>query len=83
MDGVAVYETGGRNSASCAKYHTVRHYGRNYRAISEKSNVVHSAIESRYGGNRFTVVVWERNGNFFKAPTVHWLFFQICEHVQN
>ena len=52
----------------------VRLYGRNYSVISEKSKSstlrFYATIESRYGGNRFTVVVRIRNGNFFVAPTV-------------
>ena len=51
-----------------------KHYGHNYRVISEKSKCktlrFYATIESRYGGNRFTVVVRIRNGNFFMAPTV-------------
>ena len=30
----------------------------------------YALIESRYGGNRFTVVVRERNENFFMTPAV-------------
>ena len=52
----------------------VRLYGRNYSVISEKSKSsklrFYASIESRYGGNRFTVVVRIRNGNFFVAHTV-------------
>ena len=52
----------------------VRLYGRDYSVISEKSKSstlrFYASIESRYGGNRFTVVVRIRNGNFFVAPTV-------------
>ena len=52
----------------------VRLYGRNYSVISEKSKSstlrFYASIESRYGGNRFTVVVRIWNGNFFVAPTV-------------
>ena len=51
-----------------------RLYGRNYSVISEKSEsstlLFYASIESRYGANRFTVVVRIRNGNFFVAPTV-------------
>ena len=53
----------------------VSFYGRNYSVISEKSKSsrlrFYATIESRYGGNRFTVVVRIRNGNFFVAPTVY------------
>ena len=68
--------SGGRNCTSHANNYTVRHYGHKYSIISEKSNVVHSrfyaTIESRYGGNHFTVViVGKRNGNFFMVPTVY------------
>ena len=52
----------------------VRLYGHNYSVISEKSKSstlrFYATIESRYEGNRFTVVVRKRNGNFFVAPTV-------------
>ena len=52
----------------------VGHYGRNYSVISEKSKCstlrFYATIESWYGGNRFTVVIRERSGNFFMASTV-------------
>ena len=42
--------------------------------ITEKSKCntlrFYASIESRYGGNRFTVVVRERNENFFMTPTL-------------
>ena len=54
-------------------------YGRNYSVISEKSKSstlrFYATIESRYGDNRFTVVVRIRNGNFFVAPTVYEVFY--------
>ena len=67
------FEVMGRNGSSRAKI-MVRLYGRTYSVISEKSECstvrFYASIESRYGGNRFTVVVGIRNGNFFMAPTV-------------
>ena len=56
--------------------YTVRHYGRNYSVISEKSECgrlhFYATIESLYGANRFTVR--KRNGNFSMTPTVvEWL----------
>ena len=53
----------------------VRLYGRNYSKILEKSKSstlrFYASIESRYGGNRFMVVVPIRNRDFFVAPTVY------------
>ena len=46
----------------------VRHYGRNFEYSSLH---FYAMIESRYGGNRFTVVVREWNGNFLMVPTVY------------
>ena len=44
--------------------YTVRHYGRNYSVISEKSECgrlrFYATIESLYGANRFTVTVRKR-----------------------
>ena len=58
-----------------ALIYTVRHYGRNYSVISEKSEcgrlLFYATIESLYGANRFTVTVRKRNGNFSMTPTVH------------
>ena len=52
----------------------VRHYGRNYSVISEKSGCgrlrFYATIELLYGANRFTVTVRKRNGNFSMTPTV-------------
>ena len=58
--------------------YTVRHYGRNYSVISEKSECgrlrFYATIESLYGANRFTVTVRKRNGNFSMTPTVAYDF---------
>ena len=61
----------------------VKLYGRNYSVISEKSKSstlrFYASIESRYGGNRFTIVLRIRNGNFFVAPTVRRLSWQLMK----
>ena len=52
----------------------VSHYGHNYSAIMEKSKCntlrFYISIESRYGGNRFTMMVLEQNENSYVMPTV-------------
>ena len=66
-------QIGGLKVLPALKY-TVRHYGRNYNVISEKSECgrlsFYATIESQYGANRFTVTVRKRNGNFSMTPTV-------------
>ena len=53
----------------------VRLYRHNYSIISEKSKSstlrFYASIESRYGCNRFMVVVPIRNGDIFVVPTVY------------
>ena len=61
----------------------VKLYGRNYSVFSEKSKSstlrFYASIESRYGGNRFTVIVRIRNGNLFVAPTIRRLSWQLMK----
>ena len=58
-----------------ALYYMVRLYGHNNSIISEKSKSstlrFYASIETRYGGNRFLVVVPIQNWDFFVAPTVY------------